>query len=86
MKNLQIPSKISIFAGILRLLSRGRTKNNVYMKVSLLKISRKKEVIKRVELREIAKMIRENPTSPSLRSRSSISTSSTRRQIRSRVC
>ncbi len=31
------------------------------MKVSLLKISRKKEVIKRVELREIAKMIRENP-------------------------
>lgn len=32
------------------------------MKVSLLKISRKKEVIKRIELREIAKMIRENPT------------------------
>ena len=31
------------------------------MKVSLLKIARKKEVIKRVELREIAKMIRENP-------------------------
>ena len=31
------------------------------MKVSLLKISRKKEVIKRVELSEIAKMIRENP-------------------------
>ena len=31
------------------------------MKVSLLKISRKKEVIKRVELREIANMIRENP-------------------------
>ena len=31
------------------------------MKVSLLKISRKKEVIKRIELREIAKMIRENP-------------------------
>ena len=30
------------------------------MKVSLLKIARKKEVIKRVELREIAKMIREN--------------------------
>ena len=31
------------------------------MKVGLLKIARKKEVIKRVELREIAKMIRENP-------------------------
>ena len=61
MKNLQIPSKISIFAGILWLLSRSRTKNIVYMKASLLKISRKKEPIKRVELREIAKMIRENP-------------------------
>ena len=31
------------------------------MKVSLLKISRKKEVIKRLELREIAEMTRENP-------------------------
>ena len=31
------------------------------MKVSLLKISRNKEVIKRLELREIAEMIRENP-------------------------
>ena len=31
------------------------------MKVSLLKVSRKKEVIKRLELREIAEMIRENP-------------------------
>ena len=31
------------------------------MKVSLLKISRKKEVIKRLELKEIAEMIRENP-------------------------
>ena len=31
------------------------------MKVSLLKISRKKEVIKRIELKEIATMIRENP-------------------------
>ena len=31
------------------------------MKVSLLKISRKKEVVKRLELREIADMIRENP-------------------------
>ena len=31
------------------------------MKVSLLKISRKKEVIKRLELRAIAEMIRENP-------------------------
>ena len=31
------------------------------MKVSLFKISRKKEVIRRIELREIAEMIRENP-------------------------
>ena len=31
------------------------------MKISLLKISRKKEVIKRIELSELAKMIRENP-------------------------
>ena len=31
------------------------------MKVSLLKISRKKEVIKRLELSELAEMIRENP-------------------------
>ena len=31
------------------------------MKVSLLKLSRKKEVIKRVELAELAEMIRENP-------------------------
>ena len=31
------------------------------MKISLLKISRKKEVIKRLELRAIAEMIRENP-------------------------
>ena len=31
------------------------------MKISLLKVSRKKEVIKRLELREIAEMIRENP-------------------------
>ena len=31
------------------------------MKVSLLKLSRKKEVIKRLELREIADVIRENP-------------------------
>jgi hypothetical protein len=31
------------------------------MKVSFLKISRKKEVIKRLELRAIAEMIRENP-------------------------
>ena len=31
------------------------------MKISLLKLSRKKEVIKRIELSEIAEMIRENP-------------------------
>ena len=31
------------------------------MKVSLLKISRKKEVIRRLELSEMAEMIRENP-------------------------
>ena len=31
------------------------------MKISLLKISRKKEVIKRIELSELAEMIRENP-------------------------
>ena len=31
------------------------------MKISLLKLSRKKEVIKRIELSEVAEMIRENP-------------------------
>ena len=31
------------------------------MKISLLKLSRKKEVIKRLELMELAEMIRENP-------------------------
>ena len=31
------------------------------MKISVLKVSRKKEVIKRLELSEIAEMIRENP-------------------------
>jgi len=31
------------------------------MKVSLLKIARKKEVINRLELRELAEMIRKNP-------------------------
>ena len=31
------------------------------MKVSLLKIARKKEVIKRLELEELAEMIRKNP-------------------------
>ena len=31
------------------------------MKVSLLKIARKKEVIKRLELKEVADMIRKNP-------------------------
>ena len=31
------------------------------MKISLLKLSRKKEVIKRIELSELAEMIRENP-------------------------
>ena len=31
------------------------------MKISLLKVSRKKEVIKRIELSELAEMIRENP-------------------------
>ena len=31
------------------------------MKVSLLKIARKKEVIKRVELEDLAEMIRRNP-------------------------
>ncbi len=31
------------------------------MKVSLLKIARKKEVIKRLELSELAEMIRKNP-------------------------
>ena len=31
------------------------------MKISFLKFSRKKEVIKRIELSEIAEMIRENP-------------------------
>ena len=31
------------------------------MKISLLKVSRKKEVIKRIELSEVAEMIRENP-------------------------
>ena len=31
------------------------------MKVSLLKLSRQKEVIKRLELGEIAELIRENP-------------------------
>lgn len=31
------------------------------MKISLLKIARKKEVIKRLELSELAKMIRKNP-------------------------
>ena len=31
------------------------------MKISFLKLSRKKEVIKRIELSEVAEMIRENP-------------------------
>ena len=31
------------------------------MKISVLKLSRKKEVIKRIELSELAEMIRENP-------------------------
>lgn len=31
------------------------------MKVSFLKLSRKKEVIKRLELSDLAEMIRENP-------------------------
>ena len=31
------------------------------MKISFLKLSRKKEVIKRIELSELAEMIRENP-------------------------
>ena len=54
------PIKIIIFAGKFQLFSRGKTKIE-NMKVSLLKISRKKEVIKRLELRAIAEMIRENP-------------------------
>ena len=54
------PIKTIIFAGKFQLFSRGKTKIE-NMKVSLLKISRKKEVIKRLELRAIAEMIRENP-------------------------
>ena len=54
------PIKIIIFAGKFQLFSRGKTKIE-NMKVSLLKISRKKEVIRRLELSEMAEMIRENP-------------------------
>ncbi len=36
------------------------------MKVSLLKVSRKKEIIKRIELSELAEMIRKNPDESSV--------------------
>ena len=69
---MQNPFKISIFAGKFQLFSRGkwkikelknyRIKGRVeIMKISFLKLSRKKEVIKRIELSELAEMIRENP-------------------------
>ena len=48
---------MSIFASKLQLFSRGLN----IMKVSLLKLSRKKEVIKRIELSELAEMIRKSP-------------------------
>ena len=38
-----------------------QSKINKYMKVSILKISRNKEVINRLEVAELAEMIRNNP-------------------------
>ena len=69
---MQNPFKISNFAGKFQSFSRGKWKikesknyrikeRGEIMKISLLKLSRKKEVIKRIELSELAEMIRENP-------------------------